>query len=297
MTVTVAEIVHRLTLAARGLGFVFLVYFIPALARDLLGGALPGGGFVGALTGNPEGPFVPLLVSVATVAISVLFVLLYGRTWEGARRPRDLLSLDLAWRREWTRGLGLGVGAATLVLAPLFLAGAYHFEGVSRAWLEHPAWLLAVVAMLCLEAAREELGFRGPAQRELTAAATFPVAAIVLGGSFAIVHGGNPDVGRSGMLGVFLAALALAGVARARGDLGMACGIHAGWNTGTAILWSVPVSGFQLDAALFDVSSTAADVWTGGAFGVEGSLPGIATFLALAFVTWSLPVRGDAPSS
>jgi membrane protease YdiL (CAAX protease family) len=291
MKLTIPDIVDRLTMVARGLGFVFLVYFIPVVARDLLGNVLPGGGFVGLLTGDPDGPFVPLLLSTLTVAVSGAFVLLYSRTWEGACRPRRLLRFDRDWWREWGHGTLIGVGAATLVLAPLFLAGIYRLDSVSFGWREQPGWLLAIVAVLFLEGAREEFSFRGPAQRELTGAVSFPIAAIVLAGSFAIIHAGNPNVGRSGVLGVFLAALALAGLARARGDLGMVCGVHAGWNIGTAVVWSVPVSGFQLDVALLDVSSAASDSWTGGAFGVEGSVPGIVAFLALAFVSWSLPPR------
>jgi membrane protease YdiL (CAAX protease family) len=289
---TPSDLIHRLTLVARGLGFVFLVYFIPVVARDLLGAALPGGGFLGLLQGHPDGPVVPMLVSCATFALSVVAVLLYGRTWGGAVQPRPLVRFDLPWFRDWRRGVVIGVGATTLVLAPLFVAGVWRIDAVSTAWRAEPLWMLAVVATLVLEAAREELGFRGPAQRELTAAAGFPVAAIVLAGSFAIIHGGNPQIGRTGLLGVFLAGLALAGLARARGDLGMPCGVHAGWNVGSAIVWSVPVSGFRLPPALFDVSAAGSDLWTGGSFGVEGSLPGIAAFLILAFVTWSLPPRG-----
>ncbi len=292
MRLTLADLLDRLVYLARGLGFVFLVFFIPVVARDLLGAALPGGGFAGLLTGDPDGPFVPLLLSVVTVAVSAMFVRLYARTHEGARRPRDLLRLDRRWWREWYRGLLIGFGAASLVLVPLFLTGAYRIEAVSSAWRVRPEWLLAVVVTLLLEGAREEFAFRGPAQRELTSAVGFPVAAIVLGGSFAIIHGGNPQVGASGMFGVLLAALALAGLARARGDLGMVCGAHAGWNIGTAVVWSVPISGFQLDSALFETSSSS-ELWTGGAFGIEGSLPGIVTFLVLAFVSWSLPPPDD----
>jgi membrane protease YdiL (CAAX protease family) len=289
---TPSDLIHRLMLVARGLGFVFLVYFIPVVARDLIGAALPGGGFLGLLEGHPAGPVVPMLVSAATFAISVAAVLVYARTWAGAVQPRALIRFDFAWLREWQRGILIGGGAATLVLAPLFVAGVWRIDDVSAAWRAQPLWTFAVVVTLVIEAAREELGFRGPAQRELTAAVGFPTAAIVLAGSFAIIHGGNPQVGRTGLLGVFLAGLALAGLARARGDLGMPCGVHAGWNLGCALVWSVPVSGFRLPPALFDVSPAGSDLWTGGSFGVEGSLPGIVAFTILAFVSWSLPQRG-----
>jgi membrane protease YdiL (CAAX protease family) len=293
MRLDLADIVFRLTLVARGLGFVFLVYFIPVVARDLLGETLPGGGLPGLLSGNPEGAFWPAVLSGSTLAVSAAAVLLYSRTGYGAARPKRLLWLDRPWFREWGRGFAIGAIAATIVLAPLFLVGALRIDSVSSAWREQPTRVLAVLVTLFFEAAREEFGFRGPAQRDISAALTFPIAAIFLSGSFAVIHGGNPDIGSSGLLGVFLAGLALAGLARARGDLGMVCGVHAGWNVFTAMVWSVAVSGFQLDVALFEVSSTGSELWTGGAFGVEGSLPGIVVFLVLAFVSWSLPAAAS----
>ena len=296
MDLSLSTIVHRLVLIARGLAFVFLVYFVPVVARDLLAQALPGGGMIGILVGDPAGPWFPFLVSGATLVLSAVFVLLYARTWEGASRPARLLRFDRRWFSEWGRGFLIGGAVASLVLAPLFLAGVFRIDAVSSGGSERPLWVLAVLLTLFFEAAREELGFRGPAQREITAAINFPVAAIFLAGSFAIIHGGNPAVGKSGLLGVFLAGLALAGLARARGDLGMVCGVHAGWNVFTAMVWSVAVSGFQLDAALLEVSPSASTSWTGGDFGIEGSIPGIVSFLILAFVTWGLPARAGAPA-
>ncbi|MFN8177954.1 MAG: lysostaphin resistance A-like protein [bacterium] len=286
------DALRRVTLAARGLGFVFLVYFVPALLRDVLGGELPGHGLVGALRGNPAGPWIPLAVSVATVAVSAAFVILHHRLGLGAAEPRALLALDLRWWVEWGRGFLMGAGCATAAVVPLLLAGALRVHGPGG-MTSHPWAALAVFALLALESAREEMGFRGPSQRDLSNTIGALGAALFLAGSFALVHRANPDVTRPGLLGIFAAGFALAGIVRARGDLGMASGLHTGWNVFLGLVWAAPVSGHPIWCAALDVTSTN-DALTGGAFGPEGGPTGIAALALLALIAWRLPARRDS---
>ena len=41
---------------ARGLGFVFLIYFLPVFVRDIAGQLLPGGGILALLRGTSMAP-------------------------------------------------------------------------------------------------------------------------------------------------------------------------------------------------------------------------------------------------
>jgi membrane protease YdiL (CAAX protease family) len=289
--IKLSDVLERLLWIARALGFVFLVYFVPVVVRDLAGAALPGEGLAGLFLGDSADPWAPLLVSVATFAISVIFVVLYAHAGPDAIRPRRLLRFDRDWFAEWGRGLLLGVGVASLAVLPSVMTGAIRIEGISGHLFQRPDLVLATFLVIVIEGAREEFGFRGPAQRDLTAAVGFPLAAIFLAGSFAIIHGGNPDVGRRGLLGILFAGMALAGLVRARGDLGMASGLHAGWNVCVGMVWSVPVSGYRLDSSLLDVESPGSVSWTGGTFGVEGSVPGIVVLALLGFFTWKLSER------
>jgi membrane protease YdiL (CAAX protease family) len=279
------EAFRRLMLVARGLGFVFLVYFLPAFLRDAAGMAMPGQGLAGALTGDPAGPWWPLAISVATFLLSATFVLLHARVAQRADRPRLLLALDRRWWRDYGLGFLLGAAAATAAVLPLFVAGAIEIRGIGPL-LSRPVPALGVFALLLLEGAREEMGFRGPSQRDLGDAIRVLPAAIFLAGSFALVHRANPDVTPAGLLGVFVAGLALAGIVRARGDLGMACGLHAGWNVFLGLVWSVRVSGHTLTTAALDTTSKES-VWTGNSFGPEASPTGIAALALLAVLTWT----------
>ncbi len=284
---TFEAIVQRATLIARGLGFAFLVYFLTAFLRDVTLLRTPEAALGAAISGEAS-PFAALAVSAATVALAVVFVLLYSRVGPDADRPWRLIRFDRWWAAEWLRGTFLGAALASLAVAPIVATGEAAILGIAREAFSRPATWFAVISILVLEAAREELGFRGPAQRDLTRAVSFPLAAIFLSFSFAAIHLGNPAVGRWGLAGIFLAGVALAGLARARGDLGMVCGVHAAWNVTLGMIWSMPVSGHHLDPVLLDTSSNWS-LWTGGGFGVEASVPALVVLLGFAVVTWSLP--------
>jgi membrane protease YdiL (CAAX protease family) len=299
-----AEIIHRLMLFARALGFVFPVYFIPVVVRDLIGLGFPPARWMPLFGSEAASVLLPVAVVAATTAMSAVAVLLHSRL-AGVNDPLPMLRADSAWRREWGIGLLIGAACATAAVLPALAAGALRigsFRGVPE-----PGLLAGLVAVLILEAAREEMGFRGPSLRDLSGALGFPLAAVFLAGSFTLVHAGNPAFGRAGLLGVFLAGLALAGLARARGDLGMVCGLHAGWNLFLAVVWSVPVSGIRAGSALLETQSAGSSPWTGGSFGAEASAPGLLVLAALGFISWRLPARsgpnagegsrgGDAPS-
>jgi membrane protease YdiL (CAAX protease family) len=281
------HVVRRLVLVARALGFVTLTYFLPSLVRDLIGYAVPGGSLIDAFGGSP--PWVALGSVTVAVALSALFVYLYSRTGPEADLPHPLLRLDPRWLRGWALGSGIGLIAASLAVLPMLVVGAVRLSGWSSTLGAAPGAFLGLMVVLVLISAHEELGFRGPALRDLGRAVSFPLAAIFLAGSFALAHGVNPEIGRRGMTGVFLAGMALAGLVRWRGDLSVAVGVHAGWNIAVGLLWSVPVSGFHLTPRLLEADLVGPPAWTGGAFGVEGSIPGIVVLALATAASWGLP--------
>ena len=293
--VTLAEVLERLLLFARALGFVFLVYLVPVVLRDVVAVGVLGEHFEHVFTGTSETPLLLAALGIVTLAASAGFVLLHARTGRGAGVPLPLLRWDRPWRSEWWRGIALGLGLASAAILPLVLAGRIRIEGLAATPFERPELLLATVLLFVVEGVREELGFRGPAQRDLTRSLGFPIAAFFLAGSFTIIHSANPDFDRRALLGILLAGLALAGLARARGDLGMVCGCHVGWNVAVSLLWSTPVSGFDVAAGLLEVE-VLEGAWTGGTFGIEGGWAGILVLAIFGFFTWRLPAKEAVPA-
>ncbi len=273
-------------LVARALGIVFLVYFLPVLLRDVPSQATGSANFLSLLAGTTDHPLLPLAFVLASVAVSVAFVFLYARTGPEANVPRPLLTFDRVAIGRWS--LGFGVGAAIIVLGHAVLAamGILRMEGISRTIVERPVLAIAVLVTLLAESLREELAFRGPSQRDLSRVIGFPLAAAFLSASFTLLHLANPNAETTGLLGVFLAGMALAGVVRREGDLSLAAGLHAGWNVALGMIVSVPVSGILLGARLLDTRLEGGALATGGEFGFESSVVGIVTLFFSGWAAW-----------
>jgi membrane protease YdiL (CAAX protease family) len=289
-------VVRRAMLAARALGLVLVIYFLPVLLRDLGGSALPGGGILSLLRGSSPAPAFPMLLSLATVALSIGIVLLYSRTGPDATDPRPLLRLDASSARRWLLGFAGGLAIVAAAHIPLFSSGIVRVQGLSSTMAEQPFTAVAIFAVLLAESLREELAFRGPPQRDLSRAGAFPLAAVFLSATFTILHLANPNAEPLGLLGVFLAGLALAGVVRREGDLALAAGLHAGWNVMLGMILSAPVSGITLGARLLESETHGTEVWTGGPFGFESSLPGVLTLFTAGYFAWRSRSRSPRPA-
>jgi membrane protease YdiL (CAAX protease family) len=290
--VTLDSLVDRAMLGARALGFVFLIYFVPVLLRDVLGAVLPGDGIFALFSPEPSPLGIGLAISAGTTLLSLVFVWVHSRLGHGAREPRTLIRADHAFGRDWIVGFALGALSCGVVFGGLVASGMIRVSGISTNF--HVGGALVAGAILLLESLREELGFRGPAQRDLGRAIGFPLSAVFLAGSFALVHRANPAFTPLGLLGVFLAGLFLAGVVRRRGDLALASGWHGGWNVFVGLVWSIPLSGYRLGGALLETTSDGDSTWTGGRFGIEGSWPGIALFVVLGFLSWRRSGASDS---
>jgi membrane protease YdiL (CAAX protease family) len=284
-------IVRRGMLIARGLGFVFLIYFIPVFLRDLSGQMLPGGGILSLLRGNSMAPFIPFLLSLGTGLLSLGAVLLYSRTGPDAVDPRPLIQFDALSRGRWLLGLAGGIAVVAIAHVPLFALGIVRFKGLSSTFFEQPFLAVAIVGTLVIESLREELSFRGPPQRDLSRATAFPLAAFFLAGTFTMLHLANPNAEPLSLLGVFLAGLALAGVVRREGDLALAAGLHAGWNIMLGVILGAPVSGITLGARILETEAHGSERWTGGTFGFEASWPGVLTLFLCGYFAWRMRPR------
>lgn len=205
--------------------------------------------------------------------------ILAKRTWE-----------QMGWRRggrggfarHWFSGLGLGVVmAAAAVGLCLLLDGAV----LRRAAAPDPATgaataLLPVAIALLFAALGEELMFRGFPLRRLADTAGAWRASILLGACFAAMHMRNPDASVLSTVNIFIAAMWFSVAFFSAGGMGLAWGLHTGWNAGLALLFGVPVSGYALAIAPVQYQPGSRAWVDGGAFGPEGGLVGTLLFLA-----------------
>jgi membrane protease YdiL (CAAX protease family) len=223
--------------------------------------------------------------------LSLGAVLLYSRTGVDAVDPRPLIKFDARSRRRWLLGLAGGIAIVGIAHVPLFVIGIVRFKGFSSTFFEQPFLAAAIVGTLVVESLREELAFRGPAQRDLSRATAFPLAALFLSGTFTMLHLANPNPEPLAPLGVFLAGLALAGVVRREGDLALAAGLHAGWNIMLGVILGAPISGITLGTHIFETEAHGSERWTGGNFGFEASWAGVLTLFLCGYFAWRMRSR------
>ncbi|MER7004243.1 CPBP family intramembrane glutamic endopeptidase [Dactylosporangium sp. NPDC000555] len=243
-------------------------------------------GIVGSGATTP----VVVLATVAALAVTVLVTYLFRRRLD--RRPWADIGMALPGRRELV-GLAAGFGVGVAAIAFWF-----GFE-VSVGWARVDGWswtargtrsaTLAVIVgavLVLLRAAVEEVAFRGYVFANLTERMRVPVAALVAGGMFALLHlfGGVTSIGyfAAGMAEFVLFAALLTAARVTTGSLWAAIGIHGGWNWAQDYLFGVGTATEPDHGdALMQLRLTGPGWAVGGTGNVDA---GLLNFVALAVV-------------
>jgi len=124
--------------------------------------------------------------------------------------------------------------------------------------------------------------------RRLGAFATILPAAIIFG----LAHLGNDNSSLPGFGNTMLWGI-LFGYAYLRtGALWLPIGLHFGWNL-VLPLFGASLSGFTMGVTGYALHWKAGDLWSGGAYGPEGSLLTTATVVVLFFVLRRLTIEQD----
>jgi len=227
-------------------------------------------------------------ISVAEQTIIILLVT-WACQWLRKKRLSDAVGqFDARWPVEFGAGALIG---AVLMLVPailLLLIGAVRWGPAAT-----PASLIwsGMLGMLIVAIA-EELLFRGFLfQRLLGAIGVWP-AQLLIAGFFLLTHLGNPGLQGTTKIwaatNIFMASL-LFGFAYLRTrSLAMPVGIHFAANSVQGPVLGMAVSGNEAASALTPSFASSSAWLTGGTFGLEGSLPGLAcvlTALVLLAVT------------
>jgi membrane protease YdiL (CAAX protease family) len=189
--------------------------------------------------------------------------------------------------REFLTGLAAGVAAAVCVVAiPLALRIA-NFQR-SGAVVEHPwaAFAFDGVAIF-FGAMGEELLFRGYAF-QLLIRSVGPFATILpTSVIFGLMHSWNPGATPLGIVNTVAWGILLGYAVWRTGALWLPIGLHFGWNVALPLFGS-NLSGFTMGVTGYTLQWNVGVLWSGGGYGVEGSLLTTAVVVALFFVVQRL---------
>jgi membrane protease YdiL (CAAX protease family) len=192
--------------------------------------------------------------------------------------------------REFLTGTAAGVSAAVcVVLIPLALR-LVRFQR-TPAVVEHPwaAFAFSGVAIL-FGAMGEELLFRGYAFqlliRSLGPFATILPTSVIFG----LMHSWNPSATGLGIVNTVAWGILLGWAVWRTGALWLSIGLHFGWNVALPLVGS-NLSGFTMGVTGYTLEWNVGVLWSGGGYGVEGSLLTTAIVVALFFALQRLIPR------
>lgn len=194
------------------------------------------------------------------------------------------------------RDLGVGIAFGFLLMAApaamLWCGGFVHFS-LTPLQAER---ILAAVLLMAAVAIAEELLFRGVIFQRLVAAVGEWPAQIVIGLLFVLTHLGNPgmDGATKAWAGanIFLASILFGKAFLRSKGLALPIGLHFMANVTQGVVLGFGVSGHDTASLLSSQFTIDAPWLTGGAFGLEASLPGLITLsLMLAYFFFSTDPR------
>lgn len=199
------------------------------------------------------------------------------------------------WLRQIVIGLGLGGGLMAMLFVVMAAAGWLEAE---LAWPAPVSFLASVLSWMALSFV-EELTFRGYILQGLAKAWIMPLAVAVSSVAFGAVHLIDPNVQLLAVLNICVAGLFLAVAYLVTRSLWLPIGIHVGWNLTEIHILGLAGSGFTEPSLVHSIVS-GPEWMTGGAFGPEGGLLGLAGWLigiVLLLGYWVALGRRDHVSS
>ena len=230
-------------------------------------------------------------------------------TWLAARHldRRSFLDLGLRLTGGWWGDFGFGLLVGLLLVGASFALklglGWVEFTGLGIAQVGAARFFgeLLAIAVACVAVGiYEELVIRGYQMTNLSEAFNIPslgatgailVALVVTSLFFALLHSLNPGPSLPlGLVNIALISTLVLGLSYAlTGRLAIAIGLHTSWNFALSFVFGLPVSGVVLGStSLLVTEDVGPELWTGGAFGLEGGLLGTIAIAAglVALLVW-----------
>jgi len=237
-----------------------------------------------------------LMTTLSTFAAAAVANAIVVRIYERGRLADVGLGWSLSSGREFLTGTGTGVAAAMFViLVPLALKMA-SFQPAA-APVEHPWAAFAFgCGTLFFGVIGEELLFHGYAF-QLLIRSVGPFATILPTSLiFGLMHSANPDASALGILNTVAFGILFGYAVWRTGALWLSIGVHFGWNVTLPLLGS-NLSGLTMGVTGYTLKWNVGVLWSGGGYGVEGSVLTTLIVVALFFVVQKLIPPADATES
>lgn len=250
-----------------------------------------------SVVGRMMDPLVTLTSTVISLFIAGLIL--------DRRKFSDFgFHFNLKWLLDWLFGLGLGAVLMGLIFAFEMAAGWVTITDTFKAssgnfWI---AIIFPLVLFFCVGIYEEALS-RAYHLRNIAEGLNFkfigPRWALLIGyfissSVFGFMHLGNPNSTAISTINLIVAGLFLGLGFVLTGELGIPIGLHMSWNFFQGNVFGFPVSGTNAGTTFIAIQQGGPEIWTGGAFGPEAGLIGLAAIAlgSLLIIGWVRLTRG-----
>jgi len=226
------------------------------------------------------------------VPVSWQVMMTLAATWGCLAFRRESLSALVGPAKSWLRGMPIGIALGVAIWS--VTAGVLWVTGAAT-------WRLSPNAVSALQtglgegiaiAVAEELIFRGFVFRRLIDGIGARPAQLTMAAYFLLNHWNNPGMtGPTKVIAatnIFLAGLLFGALYLRTGSLAIPIALHFALNFTQGNLLGFGVSGHDNPGLLSPTLNKAPAWWTGGAFGLEASVPGTLVILGVlvAVLRW-----------
>ena len=236
-----------------------------------------------------------LVLAAISLAATLITTWLVGRFLDRRKFTDFGLHLHWSWWIDFCFGLALGAVLMGIIFLVEWAAGwatPAGFLQPSPTGLPFiPGILSSLIAYVCV-GIYEELQSRGYHLKNLAEGLRFAkpkgavlVATLISSVIFGLMHAGNPNANVISTFNLFLAGLFLALGYILTGELSIPIGLHITWNFFQGNVFGFPVSGTDAGATFIAIEQGGPPLVTGGAFGPEAGLIGIAAMILGGILT------------
>jgi membrane protease YdiL (CAAX protease family) len=243
--------------------------------------------------------FFDALTRIATFLGIVLSVVIAGWLFD----RRSFVDFGFRFSRRWWLDFTFGLALGAVLMLGIFLIelvlGWVTITGFFVSADNFAIGILIYIGAFIGVGIQEELFSRGYQLCNFAEGMNWkfigPRAALIIGyvGSsivFGLLHMFNPNASIISTINIIIAGLFLGFGLVLTGELGISIGLHIAWNFFQGNVFGFPVSGIAITTQLIAIQQGGPDALTGGAFGPEAGIIGLAT-MAIGSVIIALWVR------
>lgn len=222
---------------------------------------------LGEMTLNPTGEV--LIAQLLATLLPAVLVIIYCRFIE----RRSLNSMGFVKKGcavKYLIGLAAGFAMFTATLLVSYAFGAVKYVGTD---LNNGVMFALMCVGWLIQGAEEEIICRGYFMSSLSNKLPLWVAVLISSLFFSLMHLANAGFNLIVLVNLTLTGIMFAVLAIRFDSLFVCCAAHSIWNLVQGNFYGLPVSGMDVGGSVFRFElAENMDLWTGGVFGLEGSL-------------------------